>query len=428
MNIIDIILKKKAKKTLTKKELEFVIKGYVNDEIKDYQMSSLLMAININGMTDKEVLDLTDIMLHSGEVIDLSSIDGIVVDKHSTGGVGDKTSLIVLPIVACSGVKIAKMSGRGLGHTGGTIDKLESIPGFKVNLSNDDFIKQVNDIGLAIVAGNENLVIADKKIYALRDVTGNVESIPLIASSIMSKKIASGASKIVIDLKLGNGALIKNKKDAKTLANLMIKIGKFYDKEVVVFITNMDEPLGYNIGNSLEVLECIDILKNNKDGNLKDLCLNLAGMMISLGKNISFDEGLKEANEILESKRAYQKFEEWISYQNGDLTKLKVASKMFSLKSNKDGYITKIDTYKLGNLARSIKAGRYKKEDSIDYEVGFVLNKKIGDFVFEGEELVKIYINDKDLNVKDVIDCFKIEDNLVKPKLIIDIIRDNGCN
>ena len=271
MNIIDIINKKRMKEELTKEEIDYVIEGYTENRIKDYQMSSLLMAITINGMTDNEVFNLTDAMINSGSIIDLSILGNNVVDKHSTGGVGDKTTLIVAPIVASCGVRVAKMSGRGLGHTGGTIDKLESIPNIKLNLTKEEFIKEVQDINLAITSQTEEVAVADKKIYALRDVCGCVESIPLIASSIMSKKVALGSKKLVLDVKVGSGALIKNIDDARTLANLMIKIVKKYNMEVVCLLTNMDIPLGNNVGNSLEIEEAIDILKGNKEGNLYDL-------------------------------------------------------------------------------------------------------------------------------------------------------------
>ncbi|MDD4718924.1 MAG: thymidine phosphorylase, partial [Bacilli bacterium] len=276
MNIIDIINKKKNKQTLTFEELDYVIKGYLNDEIKDYQMSALLMAITINGMSEEETINLTNIMLNSGDTIDLSEVNNIVVDKHSTGGVGDKTTLVLAPLVAACGLTIAKMSGRGLGHTGGTIDKLESIKDFKVDISNEDFIKQVNEINVALVSQKDNLVPADKLIYALRDVTGTTSSIPLIASSIMSKKLASGASKFVLDVKVGEGALIDNLDDARKLAKLMVKIGKANNKETICVLTNMDEPLGCAIGNGVEVIESINFLKGNHVEDLYTLTTSLA--------------------------------------------------------------------------------------------------------------------------------------------------------
>ena len=312
MNIIDIINKKRLKQSLTDEELKYVIDAYLSGEIKDYQMSSLLMAIVLNGMENEEIFSLTKYMANSGDILDLSSLGTNVVDKHSTGGVGDKTTLIVAPIVASCGVKVAKMSGRGLGHTGGTIDKLESIPGFNVNLTEEEFINEVNDIFVAITSQTKNVALADKKIYALRDVTGTVESIPLIASSIMSKKIALGAKKLVLDVKVGSGALIKNIKDATTLANIMISIGKQNGIEVVCILTNMDIPLGTNIGNSLEVEEAIKILKDHHKSNLTDLCIAISSEMVSLGLNISLEEAKSKVIEHLDNGDAYKKFLELI--------------------------------------------------------------------------------------------------------------------
>ena len=298
MNIINIINKKRNKETLTDEEIKYVIDGYLDGTIKDYQMSALLMAILLNDMTNSEIYALTQCMADSGDKLDLSPLGENVVDKHSTGGVGDKTTLIIAPIAAACGVKVAKMSGRGLGHTGGTIDKLESIPGFTVNLSADEFIKQVNDIGLAITSQTENIALADKKIYALRDVTGTVESIPLIASSIMSKKIALGAKKLVLDVKVGTGALIKDLESAERLSKLMINIGKYSNIKVICVLTNMSIPLGNNIGNSLEVEEAVAILKDHKLGHLRDLCVELSTHMVELGLNVSYEA----AKEIAEHK------------------------------------------------------------------------------------------------------------------------------
>ena len=422
MNIIDIILKKKNKQELTKEELEFVINGYVNNEIPDYQVSSLLMAIVLNGMTLKETIDLTDVMLNSGEIINLDLPD--LVDKHSTGGVGDKTTLILGPIVAASGVNVAKMSGRGLGHTGGTIDKLESIKGFQVSLEREEFIKQVKEIGLSVISQSGNIVPADKKIYALRDVTGTVESIPLIASSIMSKKIASGAQNIVIDVKVGNGALMKNEEDAKALAKTMIRIGESYNRKVVCVLTNMDVPLGKNIGNGLEVLESIEVLKGNGPKDLEMLCLRLGSIMVSMAKNISEEEAYNVVKENLDNGKALAKFYEFIAYQKGDINNISISNNIISIKSKEEGFITHIDTEKLGEIVKNIGGGRTNKEDSIDYGVGIVLNKKVGDLVFENEELVKVYISDKDLKINELLDCFTIsEEAPKKANLVIDIIR-----
>lgn len=422
MTIIDIINKKRNKQELTKEEIKYAVDGYLNGNIMDYQMSSLLMAITIQGMSEQETFDLTDIMLESGEKINLGSISA--VDKHSTGGVGDKTTLILAPLVASCGVNVAKMSGRGLGFTGGTIDKLESIPGFNTKISIKEFIKQVTDINVAIVGQMGNLVPADKKIYALRDVTGTVESIPLIASSIMSKKLASGASGFVIDVKVGNGALMKTISDAKNLAQLLVKIGKKYNKKVVCFITNMDEPLGYTIGNSLEVLEAINTLRGKGPKDLTNLVINLATHMVSMGKNISINAAYKEVTDNLLNQKAYKKFIELIERQNGNINEIKISKKILSVKSQKQGYVEAIDTLRLGEYSRIIGAGRLTKDDNINFETGIVINKKIGDFVKKGEEILKIYYDTKIITNDECLKCFKIVENKVdENKLIKEIIE-----
>ncbi len=424
MTIIEIIEKKKHNQELTREEIEFFISGYLDGSIKDYQASALLMAIWFNGMSDNETFDLTEVMLNSGSRIDLSKIKGIKVDKHSTGGVGDKTTLILAPLVASTGVNMAKMSGRGLGHTGGTIDKLEAIEGFNTSLKEEEFISNVNKIGVALTGQTGNIAPADKKLYALRDVTGTVDSLPLIASSIMSKKLASGADKIVIDLKLGNGALVNTISDAERLGNLMVKIGAKFNKEVVCFITNMNEPLGNNIGNGLEVLEAIDVLKNGGPNDLKELIIKLGTELVMLGKNISEKEAEKEIKDNLKNGKAYNKFEEFVKIQGGNIEHISVAPKVFSVKSSKEGFITGINTLKLGELARQIGAGRYSKEDNIDYGVGFILNKKVGDFVLENEELIKVYLNEKDVGIGDILSCFEINfDFKEKEPLIYKIIK-----
>ena len=424
MNIIEIIEKKKNREILTYEEIEYAVMGYVNKEIEDYQMSSLLMAIVLNGMTNQETFDLTDVMLNSGEKIDLSDIEGIIVDKHSTGGVGDKTTLILAPLVTSMGIKIAKMSGRGLGHTGGTIDKLESIEGFKVNLTDKEFIEQVNKVGCSVISQTKNIVPADKKLYALRDVTGTVDSIPLIASSIMSKKLASGADIIVIDVKVGNGALMKTIDSATKLANLMIKIGKKYDKEVVCVLSNMEEPLGKNIGNGLEVIESIETLKGKGPKDLTTLVLTLSSILVSLSFNISEEEARLKLIENIKNGKALEKFNEFVKAQGGNIEKIALCDNAVSVKSSKDGFIKSIDTYKLGEIARSIGAGRLNKDDEIDYGVGLVLNKKVGDYLFENEELLKIYCKDTDISINEITNCFEIVDKKVeKNKLIIDIIK-----
>ena len=424
MNIIEIINKKRNNIELTKEEIEYSINGYLDDTVKDYQMSSLLMAICINGMSDKEIINLTDIMLNSGDKLDLSDITGIIVDKHSTGGVGDKVTLVLGPLLASLGIKIAKMSGRGLGHTGGTIDKLESIKGFNTHITNEEFIKQVNDIGIAIVSQTGNLVPADKKIYALRDVTGTFESIPLIASSIMSKKLASGADIIVIDVKVGNGALMKDLDSARKLAKTMCMIGKKYNKVVICILTNMNEPLGYAIGNSLEVIESINTLKGNGPKDLLEIVMTICTMIISPIKKISVEEARTLIFNTINNGSAYNKFVEFITFQGGDINSIQVSDKCFSIRSNKEGYINKIDAYHLGNIARTIGAGRLELTDKIDYEVGIVLSKKVGDFVNVNDELLKIYIHDKQVDINEILDCFQIDDNLEKQEpLIYEIIK-----
>lgn len=421
--MIEIIDKKRNKMQLSKEELKYAVMGYVNGEIPDYQMSALLMAICLNGMSDEETFNLTEIMYNSGDHLDLSDIKGVKIDKHSTGGVGDKTTLILAPIVASLGVKVPKMSGRGLGHTGGTIDKLESIPGFKINLTLEEFKKALTEVGAVITGQTANLVPADKKIYALRDVTATVSSIPLIASSIMSKKLASGADKIVIDLKVGNGALLKTMKEAKKLAELMVKIGKKYNRETICILTNMNEPLGTNIGNALEVLEAVEVLKGNVKNDLYDLIAYIASYMVSLGKSITIEEAKSDVIKVIENGDAYKKFLEMVSNQGGNLDALKVAPKIFSIKSVKSGYINAINTEALGEIVKEIGGGREKKDDIIDYGVGIVLSKKAGDYVEKDEEILKIYLNKKNMEIRKILSCFLIEDKKKdKEPLIYDVI------
>lgn len=423
-NIIDIITKKKNKEELTYDEINYAITNYLNGTVKDYQMSSLLMAIVLNGMTDEETFNLTKVMLESGDIIDLSNINGEVVDKHSTGGVGDKTTLILAPLLADSGLKVAKMSGRGLGHTGGTIDKLESINGFKVNLDENDFIKQVNDIGLSIISQTANLVPADKKLYALRDVTGTTESIPLIASSIMSKKIASGANHIILDVKVGNGALMKNVEEATALANEMIKIGKKYNKKVICVLTNMEEPLGNTIGNAIEVKEAIDTLQGKGPEDLKKLVITLSSLLIESVENRDVEEIKKELELKLKDGSAYEKFKKMVEYQGGNIENIEISDKCFSVKSSKSGWIKSINTLKLGEIARDLGAGRFNKDDKINYKVGLYINQKVGDFVLENEELVKVYYDDKNVSLADILSCFEFSEHATdKSNLIIDIIK-----
>ena len=422
MNIIEIINKKRLKQELSDEDIKYVVSGYLSGEIKDYQMSSLLMAIVLNDMTNNEIFSLTKYMADSGKKLDLSSLGENVVDKHSTGGVGDKTTLIITPIVASCGVKVAKMSGRGLGHTGGTIDKLESIPGFNVSMSPDEFLKQINEINAAITSQTEDVAIADKKIYALRDVTGTVESIPLIASSIMSKKIALGAKKLVLDIKVGSGALIKNIVDAKRLANLMIEIGKDAGIKVICILTNMNIPLGNNVGNILEVEEAIDILKNKKQGMLTDLCIELSSWMVSLGLNKSYDEAKEMVITSIESGMAYKKFEEIVKYQKGDLLKIKNGLNKYEIKTKTAGYLTNIDAYKLGVLSMNLGAGRINKDDSIDYEAGVIINKNINDYIEKDDVLMTLYTKKEITKIDNAI--FTISEHKTRnTTLIYEVIK-----
>ena len=391
--ILDIINKKANNFELTKEELETIFMGYLKGEVKDYQMSAFLMAICINDMSDSEIFALTDIFIKSGDVLDLSFIDAIKVDKHSTGGVGDKTTLIIAPLVASLNVPVIKMSGRGLGYTGGTIDKLESIPGFTVDLTEEEIKKQAKEIGLVITSQTKDLAPLDKKVYALRDVTATTNSIPLIASSIMSKKIAGGADKIVIDIKVGNGALIKTKEDAERLSSLLIKIGTYYQKEVRTVISDMNRPLGHNIGNKLEVMEALDVLKGNTKGKLLDLSLTLASKMVSLGKGISEDKAMVEVKENLQNGKALDKFLEFVKYQHGNIDELEINAKVYNIKANKDGVLKDINALNIAKLSEYLGAGRKSKDDNIDYNAGIIIKKEIGDEIKEGDILASLYTN-----------------------------------
>ena len=395
MVVVDILNKKRIGKELSYQELDFIFNGYLNGTVKDYQMSALLMAICINGMSDEEIFALTKIFIDSGDILDFDDA-GIIVDKHSTGGIGDKTTLVIAPIVASCGVPVVKMSGRGLGYTGGTIDKLESIPGFNVNLTEEKVKSQLKKIGVSISSQTANLTPIDKVIYALRDVTATVSSIPLVASSIMSKKIAGGANKILIDIKVGKGALLKNREEAKKLSELMIKIGNFYQREVRTVISDMNTPLGYCTGNSLEVLEAIEILKGRQYGTvLSDLCIDLAADMVSMGKEISKQDAKILVLESLNKGRAYEKFLELVKAQGGNLEKLKVSPKKQRIRAEIDGTIKKIDALAVGKLSIELGAGRKTKEDKIDHTVGIKLNKLIGDKVKKGDILATLYVNEK---------------------------------
>lgn len=398
MNMIDIIIKKAKKKELNVKEIDFFVQGYTKNQIPDYQVSSLLMAILLNGMTLKETTALTKSMLDSGKVNDLSTIQGVTVDKHSTGGVGDKTTLVLAPLVASCGLVMAKMSGRGLGHTGGTIDKLESIPGFNTSLSSQQFFDQVNRIHVAVIGQTDELVPADKKLYALRDVTGTVDSMPLIASSIISKKIASGAQIIELDVKYGDGAFMKTKKDAKALAQLMIQVGKRLNKKIRAVISDMNEPLGYAIGNNLEVIESIETLKRRGPQDLKNLCLHIcADFLVAAKRFKQYDEALQFATKQLESQAALEKFKEFVIAQGGDVrcvddySYFKQAKYTYSILSDRTGKIKKVKALQIGHAAMLLGGGRQSKEDIIDMSAGIVLKVKAKETIKKQEPLAVLY-------------------------------------
>ena len=419
MNILDIIAKKRDAKELSKEEIDYFIKEYTEGNIQDYQASALIMAIYINGMNDREITDLTLAMAHSGEVLDLSCFGENVVDKHSTGGVGDKVSIILLPIIASLGVPVAKMSGRGLGFTGGTVDKMESIPGYRTNVEIDEFIEDVKKVGISMIGQTMNLAPADKKIYALRDTISCVENIPLIASSIMSKKIASGANKIVIDVTVGKGAFMKNKEDAQKLAEQMIRIGELAGREIRCVLTPMDEPLGYSIGNSLEVIEAINFLKGDMPKDLKNVVLELGANMLQLaGKGENIEENKLKILENIENESAYNKFVEMVKNQGGDIsfvedtTKFKKSKYTLAVVTKKTGKVTEINAEDIGKLACYLGAGRVNKDDKIEPDVGIVLNKKVGDEVLEDDFLAYICANDENKLMeaeKRILKIYKIE-------------------
>ncbi len=395
MNIIDIITKKKNRNELTYAELDFAFNGYKNKTIQDYQMSALLMAITINGMSLEETIALTDIFIKSGEVYEFNKK---VCDKHSTGGVGDSTTFVVASIVSSMNIPMAKMSGRSLGYTGGTIDKLESIPGYKIELSKEEFYDQINKIGLAICSQSDLLVPLDKLIYALRDVSGTTESIPLIACSIMSKKIACGATYIVIDVKVGEGALIKTKEEAEILSDWVVNIGKYYNRKVKTIITPMDIPLSLSIGNALEVLETIEVLKG-KNTRLKEVSVEIAANIISMAKGISVEDATILCNNALKKNSAYKTFEKWISTQGGNLEQIKISDKVFSLKSNVNGKIESISAINCAKLFLKLGGGRLNKEDAINYGVGIKIIHDINSFVQKGDVLAELYVGDYDIEL-----------------------------
>lgn len=415
MRIVDLIAKKQHGESLTTEEIKFMVEGFTNDEIPDYQMSAMLMAIYFEGMDDHERSDLTMSMVNSGEKIDLSDIQGVKVDKHSTGGVGDTTTLILAPLVASMGVPVAKMSGRGLGHTGGTIDKLEAIPGFHVELTQEKFIELVNKNKVAVVGQSGNLTPADKKIYALRDVTGTVESIPLIASSIMSKKIASGADAIVLDVKIGAGAFMKTEEDARELAHAMVKIGNLVGRQTMAVISDMSQPLGYAIGNALEIKEAIDTLEGHGPEDLVDLCLTLGSQMVHLagiGNNLAEARLLLEEN--LTNGKALEKFKEFVASQDGDASvidhpeRLPQAAYQSEVLATREGVVSQINADEIGIAAMMLGAGRANKESEIDLAVGLMLRKKVGDTVKKGDSLVTVYSNQAEISSVET----KIQENI----------------
>lgn len=420
MNILDIIAKKRDKKELSQEEIEYFVKGYTNGEITDYQAAALIMAIFINGMTDLELYDLTFSMANSGEILDLSELGENIVDKHSTGGVGDKVSIVLLPIIASLGIPVAKMSGRGLGFTGGTVDKMESIPGYNTNIDIKKFKDNVHEIGISMIGQTMNLAPADKKIYALRDTISCVENISLIASSIMSKKIASGANKIVLEVTYGKGAFMKNLEDAKLLANKMEKLGEYANLEVKSIFTPMDEPIGYAIGNTLEMIESINFLKGkDMPEDLKGIVLEIGSQMIKLsGYGDDINENKDNMIKAIEKGLAYKKFKEMVKRQEGDISylentnKFKKAKYILEVKSDRNGIIKEINAEDIGKVACFLGAGRMKKDDKIDMSAGIILNKKVHDFVQDDDCLCEVHCNNKEkalLAVKRLEEIFKIE-------------------
>lgn len=428
MRMVDIILKKREGKELNNEEIRFFVKGFTDGSIPDYQASALAMAIVFKGMNKKEIGILTDAMMHSGDIIDLSSIPGVKVDKHSTGGVGDKTSLAVGPIVAACGVKVAKMSGRGLGHTGGTLDKLESIPGVSISIEGEDFIKQVKDIGIAIIGQTGTLVPCDKKLYALRDVTGTVESIPLIASSIMSKKLASGSDAILLDVKFGSGAFMKTLDDARNLARTMVDIGDELHRDTRACITDMSQPLGLAIGNNLEVIEAINTLKGKGPADFVELCLDGAAIMLmQAGIVKTKEEGEALAKEKIDNGEALEKLCQMVKAQGGDDSyirhpeKFEVSKNIIEVKATNKGYIKEINALEIGEAAMRLGAGRATIEDVIDPKAGIILNKKVSDYVNIGDTLCVVHtdIDDYDDIIEDIKKSYKLSDVEVKKNPII---------
>ncbi|MFA6860984.1 MAG: pyrimidine-nucleoside phosphorylase [Bacilli bacterium] len=432
MDILSIIEKKKLGQELSEDEINYWISNYCENKIPDYQVSSLLMAIRLKGMSESETFHLTEAMMHSGEMLNLSSIKGVKCDKHSTGGVGDKTSMALCPMVASLGIKIAKMSGRGLGFTGGTLDKLESIPGMRIDLKAEEFINTVNEVGMSIIGQSDKLDVADKKLYALRDVTGTVDSMPLIASSIMSKKLAAGCDCILLDVKYGSGAFMHTKADAEELAKLMVKIGIYFGKDVRAEITSMNQPLGFAIGNILEVKEAINTLKGKGPKDFTDLCYSSGATMLLQAK--IFDDRNKAIAAIKENVKngqAFAIFRDFVRAQGGDTSyiddpaKFPVARYSFPIRSMKAGYITSINTMALGIASMHLGAGRETKDDIIDPAAGIVLNKKLGDSVAKGDSLLTFYTERPDMQgmISDILNCFDITaDPISEPKVVEELI------
>lgn len=435
MRMVDLIAKKRDGQSLSKEEIEWIVTGYTNSEIPDYQMSALTMAIFYQDMIDQEITDLTLAMANSGDVVNLENIEGIKVDKHSTGGVGDTTTLVLAPLVASVGVPVAKMSGRGLGYTGGTLDKLEAIPGFQIELSEDKFVELVNESKVAVIGQSGNLAPADKKLYALRDVTATVDSIPLIASSIMSKKIAAGADAIVLDVTTGDGAFMKNLEDAKRLASTMVQIGKLANRQTMAVISDMSQPLGEAIGNSLEVVEAIETLQGKGPKDLEEMCYVLGSQMVVLAKKADTLEQAREMlEEALHSGKAFAKFKEMVANQGGDVSvidhpeKLLTAKYEIELPAKQSGVITKLVANELGIAAMMLGAGRKTKEDTIDFAVGLKLRKKVGEAIQEGESVLTIYANQPAEEIQDVVALLyqniEIGPSVQEPPLIHGIITE----
>ena len=432
MNILDIIEKKKISSELTDEEIDYFVQNYTSGNITDYQAAALIMAICINGMTQDEILSLTMAMAKSGDLLDLSDISDNIVDKHSTGGVGDKVTLILMPLIAALDIPVAKMSGRGLGITGGTVDKLESIPGYNTNISIDEFKNNIKEIGISLISQTLNLAPADKKIYALRDTIACTNSMPLIASSIMSKKIASGANAMVLDVTCGKGAFMPSKEEAKRLAKLMSLIGKNANRKTICVLTNMDEPLGYAVGNTLEVIEAVEALKGNMAEDVKEVVLTLAAQIMYLsGKYNNLAKNKEIALEIIKSGKALDKFKELVQKQNGDISyiedleKFEKAPIIIPVISEQTGFVEELDAGKVGKAGVELGVGRKNKEDSIDHRVGIIFNKKIGDMVKKGDVLAYIHANSSEKVepcVESILDAYKIGNKKITKKNVLEIL------